>query len=126
VEIIKLLIQYANKHNILLDIDDQDRNGNYPFLIAVDNEDIYSMNLLIDITDKNNIIIDMNKTNVYNNNCLLLAVDKKKEEIVKIIINYADSHYNDDHKLDLYKIIFLILILLNYQLCIIILKLLGY
>jgi len=50
------LIDYANKNNIVLKINEQDNDGNYPLHSAACNNNIEIVKQLIDYANKNNII----------------------------------------------------------------------
>ena len=63
IEIVKLLIDYANKNNIVLKINKQDNNECYPLLWATDNNNIEIVKLLIDYANKNNIVLKINEQN---------------------------------------------------------------
>ncbi len=66
----KLIIDYANKHNITLNINDKEKEGYYPLLIATSKDNIEMVQLIIDYANKNNIILDINDKNNFGDNPL--------------------------------------------------------
>jgi len=61
IEMVQLLINYANKNNIFLELNEKNNNGNYPLLWACNNNNIEMVQLLIDYANKNNIILELNE-----------------------------------------------------------------
>jgi len=49
IEIFKLLIEYANQHQIILELNEKNENGYYPLLEAIDYNNIDIVKLLIEL-----------------------------------------------------------------------------
>jgi len=60
---LELLINYANKNNIISELNEKDENGNYPLFLACYNNHIEIVKLLFDYAIKNNIILELNGKN---------------------------------------------------------------
>jgi len=92
VEIMKLLIDYANKNNITLELNKKTENGNYPFLLACYNNNNEMVQLLIDYAIKNNIVLELNER--YRNGMypLYCTCHENNIETMKILIDYANAH----------------------------------
>jgi len=56
-EIIQLLINYVDKNNIILELNEKDHDGYYPLLLASNNNNNEMVHLLIDYAIKNNIVL---------------------------------------------------------------------
>jgi len=63
IEMVQLLIDYANKINIILELNKKDSNGNYPLLWACNNNNIEMVQLIIDYANENNIVLEMLEMN---------------------------------------------------------------
>jgi len=64
IEIFKLLIDYATKNKIILEINEKENEyGIYPLLNATENNNIELVKLLIDYANHNNIILNINEKN---------------------------------------------------------------
>jgi len=89
---VKLIMDYANKNNIILYINDQETKGNYPLLFAVDNDNIEMIKLLIDYANQKSIILKINgKESKYHYYPLYNAVANNNLEIVQLLMDYADQ-----------------------------------
>ena len=66
IDMTQLLIDYANKNNIILNIYKEKNNKDFPFLIATSNNDVGMVKLLINYANKNNIILNINNKNISN------------------------------------------------------------
>jgi len=54
-------MDYANKNNIILELNEKDKDGNYPLLLAIIHNNIEIVLLLMDYANKNNIILKINE-----------------------------------------------------------------
>jgi len=59
IEIIKLLIEYANENNIILDLNEKNKYRYYPILEAINKNNIEIIKLLILYANKNNIAFNI-------------------------------------------------------------------
>ena len=84
IEMINLLIDYANKNNIILKLNGKQNKENYPFHWACWNNNIEIIFLLIDYANKNNLILEFNESDYENNS-------KIKNETIEIIKNYRNE-----------------------------------
>jgi len=66
IEIIKLLMVYANKNSIVLKINEKGyKYVNYPLLEATRKDNIEIVKLLMDYANKNNIVLKINEFGIY-------------------------------------------------------------
>jgi len=96
INIFKLIIDYADKQNIILNINDKNERGNSLIFVAI----VESVNnseyvkLIIDYANKQNIILNINDKNKkgYSNTFAATANNVNNSEVVKLLMNYADDH----------------------------------
>ena len=60
---VRLLIEYANKNNIILKLNEKDVNGYYPLIDVCSKNNMECVRLLIEYANKNNIILELNENN---------------------------------------------------------------
>jgi len=90
---VKLLIDYANKNNIILNINDKNKLGNYPLLWSIGKDNSVEITkLLIDYANKNNIILNINDKNKNNYYPLLQSIVFNNVEMVKLLMDYANKN----------------------------------
>jgi len=95
-EIFQLLIEYANEHQIILELNDRNKRGDYPLLRAISYNYVKSttiVKLLIEYANQHQITLVLNEKNGYGNYPLLEAVDNDNIEVVKLLIEYANQHH---------------------------------
>ena len=92
IEIVKLLIEYANQHQIILKLNEKDEYGWYPLLRAIYNNNIEIVKLLMEYANQHQIILELNEKNKYGNNPLYCAIHNNNIEIVQLLIEYANQH----------------------------------
>jgi len=90
IEIVKSLIDYASKKNIILNVNEKDNDENYPLLIAIKQNNIKMINLLIDYANKNKLILHVNQKNKFEEYPFLLICFYDNIEIIKLLIDYAN------------------------------------
>ena len=78
IEMIKLLIEYANKNNIILKLNEENESRNYALLLAFNKNNTEMAKLFFDYADKYNIILNLNNKSKNGNSPLY--------GLVKIII----------------------------------------
>ncbi|KAL6626038.1 ankyrin, partial [Neocallimastix sp. 'constans'] len=89
----KLLINYANNNsNIILNINEKDKNENYPLLKAVILNDIEIVKLLMDYATRNNHILEINDKNEDGYTPIFGVMDNNNFEIFKMLVNYAKNN----------------------------------
>eukprot|EP00833_Pecoramyces_ruminatium_P015611 jgi/Orpsp1_1/1189643/evm.model.d7180000073421.1 len=82
---IKLLIEYANKYNIILQLNKKNQNGSFPLSEAIDNDNIEIIKLLIEYANQHNITLELNEYDfVFYSNI--------NEEIIKLLFKYEKEH----------------------------------
>jgi len=115
ISIAKILIEYANNNNIILNLNKKDENNDsYPLLEATSNSNIELVKLFIEYSYKYNIILELNAYNKYGVYPLLCAIEKdgnniihtfnenesftfhtlkkiNNTEIIKLLIEYANN-----------------------------------
>jgi ankyrin repeat protein len=99
IEIVNLLIGYANQHHILLDLNERNNCGNYPLLKAVKNRNYLMVDLLIDYSNEHQITLKMNNKDNDNFYPLLSASSNYcgnlyyNSPIFELLISYATQHH---------------------------------
>jgi len=92
VELLKELVECANKHNTVLNLNMKNHNdGNYPLIYAIYNVSLEMANLMIDYANKHNLILELIEENnevIYP--LLLVSNNNNKYELLKLIIDYAE------------------------------------
>jgi len=71
IEIIKLLIDHAEKNIIILDLNEKNCHGEYPLFWTCIVNNIEIMELLIDYANKNNIILKINEKDTHKRSSAL-------------------------------------------------------
>eukprot|EP00833_Pecoramyces_ruminatium_P012474 jgi/Orpsp1_1/1186506/evm.model.d7180000051081.1 len=89
---VKLLIEYANQHQIILELNEKNDYGNYPLLEAINNNNIEIVKLLIEYANQHQIILELNEINKNEEYPLLKAITCDNIKIVKLLIDYANQH----------------------------------
>jgi len=95
INIIQLLIEYADANNIILELNEIGRyKYEYnPFLNAIYRGDIEIIKLLITYANKSNIILALNKKDHFGNYPLLIAIySNNNVEIVNLLMDYASKN----------------------------------
>ncbi|OUM69157.1 hypothetical protein PIROE2DRAFT_3054 [Piromyces sp. E2] len=95
--IFEIIINYANNHRIILEINE---NGNFPLLYVLNNNNNFEMvkvlldyaksiedELLMDYAHVRNIIIKMNKKDNYGAFLLLYAIGENNLDMVQLLID---------------------------------------
>ncbi|ORY84549.1 ankyrin [Neocallimastix californiae] len=94
----KLLIDYANKNNIILNVNEKDTNGYFPIFGILNNNNYEMLKLLIEYTKKNNNklkilekdIENAISSNYYGNN-KLEDISKINSKFIKLLYNYENK-----------------------------------
>jgi len=90
-EIVKLLVDYANAYDIIININERDYWwGNYPLLEAIKQNNIEIVDLLVSYDYQK--MNEINKKIELKNYPMLEAIKYKNIEIVKRLIDYAEHH----------------------------------
>jgi len=58
---VQLLIDYADKNKIILELNEKDNDGDFPLLWACRENNIEIIQLLINYANENNIILELNE-----------------------------------------------------------------
>jgi hypothetical protein len=91
---VKLIIEYANNSNIILDMNNSDNYKKYyPFLYATHHNNIEMAELIIKYANEHDIILNINNKSELGKYPLLFATSKYNSKLVELIINYS-SDYN--------------------------------
>ena len=69
-----MLINYANKNSIILELNAKDMNKNYPFLEAINNNNIKMVELLMKYTHKKQYYFRIERNNKDGNSLHLEAI----------------------------------------------------
>eukprot|EP00833_Pecoramyces_ruminatium_P000927 jgi/Orpsp1_1/1174959/evm.model.c7180000052093.1 len=89
---IKLLIEYANKYNIILELNKENNKRCYPIFCAISLNNIDIIKLLIEYANEYNITLEINKKNNDGDYPLLYSVKLNNIKIVKLLMKYANTH----------------------------------
>jgi len=93
IEMVQLLIEYANKNDIILELNNKNNDGYYPILLACYENNNKMVQLLIDYANKNNIILEIDEMDDdYHCYPVLWACHNNNTEIVKSLIDYANNN----------------------------------
>ena len=92
IEIVCLLLNYCDDHNINININEKDNFGNYPLMKAIQNKNIDMTKLLLNYAYKYNINININERDSSGNLPLLQALDHNSFIIVELLINYCHQN----------------------------------
>jgi len=84
-------IIYNSNHGII-NINSKTKNGDFPLLYAINNNNVDMVELLIDYANENNIILELNTKNRNGDYPLLLSMYWCKFKIVKLLMDYANNH----------------------------------
>jgi len=111
INMVKIIINYANDKKFKLNIDDKGRNGWYPFLIAVYKNNITMTQIIIDYALQNNIKLNIYDKDLSGWNPLLYACNYNNTEMVELILNYSIQNetildLNDKHIHGWYPLLF--------------------
>eukprot|EP00833_Pecoramyces_ruminatium_P017927 jgi/Orpsp1_1/1191959/evm.model.d7180000089625.1 len=91
----KLLIDYADENDIVLNINKQSKKKNYPLDWAVHHNNIEMVKLLMKYADDNNILLDINQKSENGIYPLITAIGKNKNiEMVKLLMKYVNRKNN--------------------------------
>ena len=89
IEKVHLLIDYANKNNIVLELNNRNLQGNNPLIWAIIRNNIEMVQLLIDYANKNDIVLEINKKNDDGVNPIFSAIDHNNLEIFILLVEYS-------------------------------------
>jgi len=76
-----------------INIKNKDSSGNYPFLKAIQQNNLYLIMLLLSHSHQTKTVIDINETNKLGMDSLYMAISKNNSIIVKLLIEYANEHH---------------------------------
>jgi len=95
-KIVQLIIEYALKHSLSLNINERENDDfdTFPFLLACEineKKNTKIAKLLIEYANKEDYIIKVNQQDSYGQYALLEASSWENSEMIEVIINYANS-----------------------------------
>ena len=85
----KLILEYANKNNITINVNVLDMHDNYSFLWCTITNNIEMTKLLIDYANSKRMILRINEINTNGNYPLLWCTMNNNLEMAQLLINYA-------------------------------------
>jgi len=93
-EIFLLIMNYVKNYNIKLKLNEENKYGNYPLLMAIQRKSIEKVQFLMEYAHANNIILELNKHISYGKYSLLAAIDDEDNcvKIVQLLISYAKEN----------------------------------
>jgi len=86
-EIYKLLFEYAEQHNIILNINEKNRRGEYPILEAFKNNNVEMVKLMVEYALKHNILIKLKRLRS-EEYPFSIVISNNNIEMVQIILEY--------------------------------------
>eukprot|EP00833_Pecoramyces_ruminatium_P002028 jgi/Orpsp1_1/1176060/evm.model.c7180000056261.1 len=89
---VKFILENSNKIKKILKLNEKNKYGEYPLLLAIIENDIEIVQLLIEYANKNNIILELNEKTINESYPLLWAIENNNIEMVKILIEYSNQH----------------------------------
>jgi len=89
IEMVKLLMEYADQHHINLDLNNKFWKFFCPIYEAVSSNNYEQVKLLIEYANQHQIILNMNGL-LYNH--LVDAIEEKNIKMLKLLIEYANQH----------------------------------
>jgi len=95
IEMFKLLIEYANQHQIILELNKKEENlGENLFLLAIKNKKTEMVKILIEYATQHQIKLELNKKENFGGIPLIFAIsyNDNSVEIVKLLMEYANQH----------------------------------
>jgi len=94
IEILNVLVDYANRNNIILELNEKDLEfGEYPLLLAVNNNNVPMVKLILDYAHQHHINLIFNeKDNNFGDYPLLAATYRENMDIIRLLIDYAIHH----------------------------------
>ncbi|OUM63345.1 hypothetical protein PIROE2DRAFT_10130 [Piromyces sp. E2] len=94
IETVKLLMEYANQKNIILELNDANIIGWYPILWACYHNNVEMVLLLMEYANKHKIILEMDRKTYEDKMYPLLLTIKKHKNIkmVQLIMDYAKTN----------------------------------
>jgi len=98
IEIAKLLIEYANKNDIVLEINEKSKNGENPIFLSIDHNNIKMFKLLVEYSVEKKIKIIINEKDIeeiISKNLNLVNLKKISEinfEFIKLIYLYKNKN----------------------------------
>eukprot|EP00833_Pecoramyces_ruminatium_P000088 jgi/Orpsp1_1/1174120/evm.model.c7180000049003.1 len=93
--IAQIIIDYANNHNIILDLKDKNKNNGFTLLLSAiekRNDSIELIQMIIDYADSHGIILDIKDKSGNREDCLLKAIRQNNIKKVQLFIDYANKH----------------------------------
>jgi len=95
IELIKMIIKYANKHNVILrmvDYYDEDKICS-PLIYAFENDNLDMVRILMKYINEKNIKFNINyKVGSERKNLLSYAIEKKSVTLLKEVIDYSNNN----------------------------------
>jgi len=89
IRLVKLIIAYANKNNMILKINEVVNNNNSPLLWCIINSNLGMAELIINYANSNRIILKINEIDIDENYPFLLCIIKNNIDMAQLIINYS-------------------------------------
>jgi len=93
IEIAKLLIEYANKNDIVLEINEKSKNGENPIFLSIDHNNIKMFKLLVEYSVEKKIKIIINEKDI--------------EEIISKNLNFVELKKISEINFEFIKLIYL-------------------
>jgi len=88
-ELVKLIVEYSEQHNVILNINKVKWSSDIPILKAIKNNNIEIYKLLFEYVKRHNIILNINEKNYRNEYPILEAFKNNNVEMVRIMVEYT-------------------------------------
>jgi ankyrin repeat protein len=88
-DVIQLLLDYADEQDILLELNEKNISGNYPLILAVSNDRKEMVELLMEYATNHSIKLDMTSKDKKGRYPLLWAVNRNNIAMVRLLVDFA-------------------------------------
>jgi len=85
-------MEYANQHQITLELNDKNKWGEYSLLWTIYYRNNEMLELLIEYANQHQVILELNEKDENKLYPLELAISKDNIEMTKLLIDYALKH----------------------------------
>jgi len=92
VEMVKLLLDYASKNDIIIELNEKDEDGDYPLLVAVNKNKFELVKLLVDYANTNHVILKFDEREKRSSNLFKKAIMNNSIKTIKLLLEYANEN----------------------------------
>jgi len=92
-KLVELLLDYANKYHILLDLNHKRKKGIYPLLDTMRNGNEDILRSLFHYADDHQFILNINDSDIYGNRPFEVSLKNNDDYLVECLLQYANDHH---------------------------------